>query len=150
MSKRENEQDNKKRKGLQTLRSWTPIALACILLTAYSGKDGPTAPVLALSWRDKLDHFFVYALLATLVYQALPTKLRGTQRWFTAFILVSAFGIWDETLQHFNPARTGDPLDWLADSLGALVAAVFCSAFPPFLKLASLSPLSYFRSQKGL
>ncbi len=131
-------------------RTWAPIILVCVLLTAYSSKDGSPAPMLDLSWRDKLDHFCVYGLLAVLVFQALPSHFRNLKRWLTAFILVSAFGMWDETVQHFNPARTGDPLDWLADSLGALTAVVLCSVFPSLQRLAAFKPISLIRAQKSL
>ncbi|MBD5782608.1 VanZ family protein [Pelagicoccus sp. NFK12] len=114
------------------------------MLSAYSIKSGPTAPIINLSWRDKVDHFCVYGLLAVLVFQALPERVQGTKRWLIAFVAVSAFGLWDETLQHFNPARTGDPLDWLADSLGALTAVVICAAFPSAQKWATWNCLTLF------
>lgn len=126
---------------LAALRAWLPAALTCILLSAYSCKSGPAAPDLALSWQDKLDHFCVYGLLAILALQALPPRLQGTARWLTAFALASLFGMWDETLQHFNPARTGDPLDWLADSLGALTAVILYTEVPFLRSLANWTPL---------
>ncbi len=133
---------------LQRLRRWAPIIVTCALLSAYSCKDGSPAPIISLTWRDKIDHFSVYGLLAILVFQALPSRLQGTKRWLCAFSLVSAFGIWDETLQFFNPARTGDPLDWFADSLGALSAVVVCSAIPSIQKLANWSPFAIFSKTK--
>lgn len=135
--------------ALARLRPWAPIALACCLLSAYSTRSGAPAPILDLSWRDKVDHFCVYALLGALVFQALPARIAGTPRWLLAFALVSAFGLWDETLQHFNVARTGDPLDWLADSLGALCAAALCSAFPTLRKIAGWRCLPILSKQKA-
>ncbi len=134
--------------SLQRFRRWAPIVATCVLLSAYSCKDGSPAPMISLTWRDKIDHFSVYGLLALLVFQALPTSLQGVKRWLCAFSLVSAFGLWDETLQFFNPARTGDPLDWLADSLGALAAVVTCSAIPNIQKLANWSPFAFFSKTK--
>lgn len=124
----------------EILRAWLPAASTCLLLSAYSCKSGPLAPALDLSFRDKLDHFCVYGLLAILVLQALPPKLQGTGRWLAAFALVSLFGLWDETLQHFNSARTGDPLDWLADSLGALTAVILYTEIPLLRSIANWSP----------
>ncbi|MDQ8187277.1 VanZ family protein [Pelagicoccus sp. SDUM812002] len=106
--------------------------------------------MIELSWRDKVDHFIVYSLLAALVFQALPVRIEGTRRWLFCFVLVSGFGLWDECLQHFNPARTGDPLDWLADSVGALLAAVACSAFPKIRKLANWNCTSTLFRKKSL
>ena len=103
-----------------------------------------------MSFRDKVDHFCVYGLIAVPVLNALPDRLQGTARWLTAFAIVSLFGLWDETLQHFNPARTGDPLDWLADSLGALTAVILYSELPILRSIANWSPAHAFRPQKGL
>ena len=126
---------------LGSLRAWLPVGLAFLLLSLYSTKSGPTAPELSLSWRDKVDHFCVYGLLAILVLQALPHRLKGTARWLCAFTLVSLFGMWDETLQHFNAARTGDPLDWLADSLGALTAVILYTECPFLRTIANWRPV---------
>ncbi len=134
---------------LALIRPWAPILLTCALLSAYSTRSGSPAPELHLSWRDKIDHFCVYGLLATLVFQALPTRLAGMSRWLTAFAIVSAFGIWDEILQYFNPARSGDPLDWLADSIGALTAVVLCSSFPSVRKLVSWKCFTILSQQKA-
>lgn len=125
-----------------SLRAWSPILAACALLTLYSVLQRGTAPELELSFYDKLEHFAVYALLATLVLRALPARIEGSSRWLLAFALASAFGLSDEMLQHFNPSRTGDPLDWLADSLGALFAVVAYTAFRPYRRLVDWSPLS--------
>lgn len=85
-----------------------------------------------------------------MVLQALPERLQGTARWLSAFAIVSLFGLCDETLQHFNPARTGDPLDWLADSLGALTAVVIYTAMPFARSIADWKPATNLRPQKGL
>ncbi|MBK1876748.1 VanZ family protein [Pelagicoccus mobilis] len=131
----------RKRKAFpSTLRAWLPPLLTCALLSAYSCKTGPIAPEIDFSLRDKLDHFCVYGLLAILVLRALPNRFEGTTRWLTAFALVSLFGMWDETLQHFNSARTGDPLDWFADSLGALTAVVLYTEIPLLRAVANWQP----------
>lgn len=122
------------------LRAWLPIALTFALLSSYSCKNGPIAPDLEFTWGDKIDHFCVYALIAVLVIRALPGDLQRTTRWLTAFVIVSLFGMWDETLQHFNPARTGDPLDWFADSLGALTAVILYSELPLARRIANWTP----------
>lgn len=130
-------------------RPWLPVLAAFAFLTAYSMKTGGRAPLPDLTFRDKIDHFSVYGLLGILTLQALPAGLHRTARWLLAFAIVSAFGICDEVLQHFNPARTGDPLDWFADSVGALLAVACYSAFPWLRALADWSPIQGFRPQKG-
>lgn len=117
------------------LRAWIVILSTFTLLALYSSKPGPAAPEISLTFRDKLDHFCVFALIATLVIHALPARVSGTARWLLAFAIVSLYGFADELLQHFNPARTGDPLDWFADSLGALLAVVAYTAFPFYRRL---------------
>ncbi|EDY81969.1 hypothetical protein VDG1235_1589 [Verrucomicrobiia bacterium DG1235] len=110
------------------------------MITAYSTKTGYIAPPLDFTLRDKVDHFAVYGLLAILAYQALPARLVGPRRWLTAFLLISSFGLCDEVIQHYNPYRTGDPLDWFADSLGALLAVVLYSSLPWLRAIANWRP----------
>ena len=41
-----------------------------------------------------------------------------------AVVLISAFGVLDESVQQFTPGRSGGDLyDWIADTLGALAGA---------------------------
>jgi VanZ family protein len=69
---------------------------------------------------DKLAHASVFGLLATLVLRALPTH---HPIW--AVLIVSLFGATDELHQHFTPGRSMDVLDWVADTIGAVVAVSF-------------------------
>ncbi|MDQ8203538.1 VanZ family protein [Pelagicoccus sp. SDUM812003] len=131
----------------RALRPWLPVLAACLCLALYSWKPGSRAPEIAFSLRDKLDHFSVYFLLGILTAKALPTQLRGMPRWLVAFALVSAFGLSDEIAQHFNPARTGDPLDWLADSVGALLGAFAYIRSAAFQRLVDWSPIRCFKRQ---
>ncbi|MEY4487888.1 MAG: hypothetical protein RIQ79_396 [Verrucomicrobiota bacterium] len=68
---------------------------------------------------DKIAHFSVFGLLASLVVRA-PGFHR---RWALAAVaLVSLFGITDEFHQSFTPGRSVEFGDWLADTLGAALA----------------------------
>ena len=45
---------------------------------------------------------------------------RGARPRFWIFLLASAYGVFLEWMQSFEPSRTADFLDWLTDSLGAI------------------------------
>jgi VanZ family protein len=85
--------------------------------------------------QDKLLHFAVYGVLATFLLGALPAPLSGYSR---AQVLLAAgvaslYGISDEFHQSFVPGRQPDVFDWLADSAGALVAAVLMAQLSRWL-----------------
>ncbi len=64
---------------------------------------------------DKVAHFAVFGLLATLVVRT------GCRPWL-AVLLVALFGFTDEWRQSFTPGRTVEVADWVADTLGAITA----------------------------
>ena len=75
---------------------------------------------------DKVVHGFMYAVLGALLVRALaggwdrPVTLRMA---LVAVLLATLYGVTDEIHQAFVPPRQSDPIDLLADSLGAAVAA---------------------------
>lgn len=73
---------------------------------------------------DKFAHFAVYGLLATLVCRV------GGHSWragAVAVLIASAYGASDEWHQSFVPGRFSDVGDWLADTIGAVLAvALYC------------------------
>ena len=92
-----------------------PIAIAglVILASARSRVAGPSIEHL-----DKVVHFSVYGLLATLL-----GRLGQGWRWAGgALAIVSAFGATDEWHQSFVPGRETEFADWVADTGGAAVA----------------------------
>ena len=89
-------------------------ALAAVVVTA-SGRSAVAAPSIVNF--DKLAHFSIYGLMATLVVR--PFK-RHHLIW--AVVIVSGFGISDEIHQSFTPGRSVEFADWIADTLGAVVA----------------------------
>jgi VanZ family protein len=67
---------------------------------------------------DKLAHFVLVALLAVLIWWNLnATKWRGT----IAALIACGYAVIIELLQSLLPHRTGDPYDFLAGALGAVV-----------------------------
>ncbi len=93
-----------------------PIALALTVLNA-SGQGEVAGP--SFVGVDKLSHFLVFGLLATLVARCPGPAVA----WFPV-LAVSAFGGLDEFRQSFTPGRFVEFADWVADTAGALVAYV--------------------------
>lgn len=93
------------------------LALAMAIVMA-SGRGSVAAP--SIVGFDKLAHFAIYGLLATLVARA---GFPGSRAWW-AVLLVALFGLSDEWHQSFTPGRSVEVYDWLADTLGALTAVI--------------------------
>lgn len=83
---------------------------------------------------DKIVHFVMYAILATLLFIAWPAKgaekngpgLQLTRRFLAIWLIVAAYGVIDELTQPwFN--RQCDLKDWLADIAGAGAALLVCA-----------------------
>jgi VanZ family protein len=76
---------------------------------------------------DKVAHFAVYGLLATLLCRL------GRRGWRTAgwaLLAASLYGITDEWHQSFTPGRSVEVADWLADTTGAALAVTLYTAWP--------------------
>jgi VanZ family protein len=99
-------------------RGWIwPVAIAVLIFAASSRSTvaGPRIP-----YFDKVVHFSVYGLLGTLVCRQ-GRDWRGAA---VAIVVVSAYGATDEWHQSFVPGRSTELADWIADTAGAVVAAV--------------------------
>lgn len=66
---------------------------------------------------DKVAHMVLFGVLAVLI--AAPSALRSRRVWLGAWALAALWGAIDETHQSWVPGRTADPMDWLADLIGA-------------------------------
>ena len=98
------------------IRYLWPFAIAALIFVA-SSRSHVAAPQVTLI-DDKIVHFAVYGLLATLV-----CRLGGGWRaagW--SLLLVSAYGASDEWHQSYVPGRSMELMDWIADTTGAAVA----------------------------
>lgn len=125
----------------RAIRHWLPvIILGAIILFLSVARVGPSSEI-RLTFHDKVNHFFFYGFLATLIFRGLGGSSNALSRWLIAFAAAASFGLLDETLQHFNPSRQGDPLDWIADCMGALtgIFAYRCAAL--YRNLLEFSPL---------
>jgi VanZ family protein len=87
----------------------------------FAASSVPGTQLPARLW-DKLVHFMIYAVLGVLFMLPLTRgRLSGvTLRSASGALGLSVlYGISDELHQRFTPNRTSDPMDVLADSLGA-------------------------------
>lgn len=107
-------------------RGWLwPAALATVIVVA-SGRGQVAAPDIVNF--DKVAHFFIFGLLATLV--ARNGFVPG--RAWVPIVAVSVFGLTDEWHQSFTPGRSVEFDDWLADTLGAAVAVTVYAHWPRY------------------
>ncbi len=103
------------------LRLWTPAVAVMVTLVVSSHFSGkPAAPNIV--GFDKVAHFFVFGLLGTLLFRRLRIDFWAHRRWILAWLGVLGYALADEVLQYFNPDRSFDPWDWLADGTGSLLA----------------------------
>ncbi|HEY8385302.1 MAG TPA: VanZ family protein, partial [Porticoccaceae bacterium] len=51
--------------------------------------------------------------------------MSAAQRWLLLFVPMMAFGVVTEVLQLFVPGRGADPLDLVADAVGAAMGMAF-------------------------
>ena len=93
---------------------------------------------------DKVVHFFVFGLLATLLAR---TDWAAGRPWL-AVVLASFYGFVDEAHQSFTPGRFVDVADWVADTLGAVVAVAVYVRWPAYRRWLE-RPLTAMRSRKS-
>lgn len=103
------------------------LFLYCLLIYWLSDQSQLPAP----NWvpnQDKLHHtgaYFVMAVLAWRYFKHLTRQPILLELLVICFC--SLYGLSDEWHQSFVEGRVPDAADWLADSLGAVMAVVFLS-----------------------
>lgn len=106
--------------------AWVGALAWAALLFALSATPGDQIgfdwPLLSFPGSDKVVHAAVYAVLGGLLRLA-------SGRTGIAVAWAGAYGVSDEAHQAFVPGRSPDPLDWLADVLGALTGAALVASF---------------------
>jgi VanZ family protein len=83
---------------------------------------------------DKLIHVGIFAILAYLfMYPIAKLSLPAKEKWYYFIKIAIAtivWGITTELLQKFFiPGRSFSLADWLADSIGGVVALIFCKKY---------------------
>ncbi len=116
-----------------------PLALASTIVYS-SGGAGPQLPdFLQLVSIDKLVHFFIFGLLATLILRVYDNKLAHIKYAFIAIIVTSLFGLLDEWHQYLNPYRYFEVANWMADTLGSIVAVIAYQSLQPYKRLLEMN-----------
>ena len=104
------------------------LAIAALIIAASSRSRvaGPDVPHI-----DKVTHFAVYGLLATLVCRV----GRGWRGAAAGLIAASLFGITDEWHQSWVPGRSVELADWIADTSGAALAVTLYAGWTGYRRL---------------
>jgi VanZ family protein len=87
---------------------------------------------------DKLAHFCVFGLMATLILRMLYSKGSDLRNGIITVLIVSLFGITDEFHQGSTPGRSVEFADWVADTLGAITAVWFYLKWTWYRKVMEL------------
>lgn len=109
-------------------RYWGPVCGYAGLIYYLSSQSHPeeTLPSFVGLFSDKVLHIAEYAVLGGLSYRAFRWGTNESWRpWagLLAVLLTALYGLSDEVHQSFVPFRESSALDWLADSLGAVLGA---------------------------
>ncbi len=103
---------------------WWFVALAAALVLASSVRLPDVSGVVRFGHFDKIVHFLMFGLLATLAARLRWVQAQRPFGIYTAIIIVSLFGATDEWHQQFTAGRSVELADWIVDTLGAAVAVV--------------------------
>lgn len=119
------------RRALRALALLSPALAWAGLITWLSSKSHPLPIASPFPHFDKLLHLGAFGVLAILVAWALARLGHGAGRvLLVAVLAVTLFGALDEWHQSFVPGREADPLDWAADTAGALLGAALVVVLP--------------------
>ena len=108
---------------------WMPVALyagAIFFLSAQSHPEEHLPSFLLKEVSDKVLHTLEYAVLGALCYRAFRwglNELVAARALIMAIVTASLYGVTDEVHQLFVPFRESSWLDWLADTIGAVIGA---------------------------
>ncbi len=132
---------------LKKILAFTPAIFAAITFTILSAVPGDSIPLPPIWNADKFVHLLVYFVQTISIllgfYFLEPGTYRTTSRLAQAVLFSIIMGGMLEILQeHVFINRSGDYLDFLANSLGALLAGLLFKGWPlfeivPFLKTIS-------------
>lgn len=75
-----------------------------------------------------VGHFTEFFLLGIALTNALRLRLPLARSAAYATLIASLYGVSDELHQIFVPGRSCDPMDWLVDTLAALIASIVFTA----------------------
>ena len=103
------------------------------MLSLYFASGQSTVASPQFNWlinSDKIAHFCLFGLLATLLLRSPLILKSGAWAPLLTIIVISGLGGLDEWRQSFTPGRSVEWADWIADSLGAIVACSLYQFWP--------------------
>lgn len=104
-----------------------PVGWAAVIL-ALTSVPGSAVPDVGMDSTDKLVHLLLYGILGALAMRAPEGSDRPVRLVLVVTLAVSLFGAVDELHQMLVPGRSGDVIDWLADTIGGFTGAVLIAA----------------------
>ncbi|MBI1799086.1 MAG: VanZ family protein [Candidatus Eisenbacteria bacterium] len=110
----------------QFLLYWLPVLLYVTVILTLSAQPH-LQPPLHFRNADKLCHLIEYGGLGVLLARALRGSMRVSVPLFAGLMAIglgSMIGAGDEYFQSFVPGRESSVFDWMADTLGVIVAQV--------------------------
>lgn len=115
---------------VQVLWYWLPVGFyagVIFFLSSLSHPEDQLPAFLLQEISDKILHAVEYGILSLLCYRAFrwaagPAAARHAV--LLAIVTASVYGLTDEVHQAFVPLRDASWQDWLADTVGAALAAV--------------------------
>lgn len=103
-------------------RAWFGVGLLLCAVFVYGClmPNPPSAP--GVPFFDKFEHGFAFFVMGGwfgALFQRAPLRV---------LVVLSLFAVATEVMQWASGYRDGDPLDWLADTLGAALALILVRA----------------------
>ena len=107
-----------------TIVRFIPLTIISATLFYLSSLPSPDPPSFGFEGEDKLLHVGAYFVLTIAAFIAFGGRITGSTYGASraAAIYALMFGLSDEIHQYFVPGRSCDPLDWVADMIGTLLA----------------------------
>ena len=124
-------------------RAWLwPVLLAATIFT-LSGATRIATPDIGLEFsKDKVAHFLVFGLLATSILRIPSIWKLGWRGALLAALFTIAYGGFDEFRQSLTPGRQVEFADWIADTIGAIVAVIAYRLDTPYRRALEWTPFS--------
>jgi len=100
------------------------LALAWMSVLFYLSHQPTLDTPMLFPGQDKLFHAIVYGILGFLLLGSRTPSTQGftNTQVLGSVVIASLYGISDEFHQYFVPGRNTDVWDWVADTLGAVIA----------------------------
>ncbi len=100
-----------------------PASLILVLWTGSALHFSPQVPGPSFPGIDKLAHFLIYGLFATMLVRV--RRLPAPLGWCLVVVIIAGMaGMTEEWIQSHNPYRSFEWADWFADISGAVLAVM--------------------------